>query len=117
MRTTMSTRFILGVAILVLCSGCSTVLSHTATDSVVGPYSGVRLDCDLIGSANEKNPDFGATPWIIPFCVIDIPLSAALDTVFLPYDLFQHQPETQSNTNQPANRCSQQPPRRPVDRL
>jgi len=90
----MNTRFIFGLAMLALCSGCGTVLSHTATDAVVGPYSGVRLDYHLAVSSTESNPDFPAIPWIIPFCIIDMPVSAALDTVFLPYDLFQHQPET-----------------------
>jgi uncharacterized protein YceK len=97
----MRKRHILGFVMLTLCSGCGTVLSHTTTqDTVIGPYSGVRTDVFMIGHANESSPDFPAAPWIIPFCIIDVPLSAALDTIFLPYDAFQHQPEA----NAPANK-------------
>ena len=75
--------------VAILCSGCGTILAHTETDRIKGAYSGVRLDAHLIPASTESSPDFPAIPWIIPFCILDMPLSATLDTVFLPYDLTQ----------------------------
>jgi len=90
----MNAQFIFSLAVVALCSGCGTVLSHTAKTSVVGPYSGVRLDYHVAVSSTKPVQARPAVHWIIPFCIIDMPPSVALDTIFLPYDLFQHQPES-----------------------
>jgi uncharacterized protein YceK len=46
------------------------------------------MDAVLIPASTVKGDAF-AVPWIIPFCILDMPLSAVLDTLFLPYDLTQ----------------------------
>jgi uncharacterized protein YceK len=72
-----------------MCSGCGTIITHTTTAStrLNGAYSGVRFDAVMIPASTVKSPDSFDAPWLIPFCIIDMPLSATLDTVFLPYDL------------------------------
>lgn len=70
-----------------MCSGCGTIITHAAKDSVIkGEYSGVRFDAIMIPASTVKGDAF-AMPWIIPFCIVDMPLSATLDTAFFPYDL------------------------------
>ena len=80
-------RIIFSVAMLTLCSGCGTILAHV-DGSVTGPYSGVRLDSHLIASVGKEH-DMPVFPWIIPLSIFDLPLSAASDTLVLPYDLSQ----------------------------
>ncbi|MGP6443533.1 YceK/YidQ family lipoprotein [Rahnella aceris] len=61
-------------------SGCSSVMSHTGGDT--GYYSGARADVNMI-----KSDD---TSWAMtPLLLIDLPFSAVLDTVLLPYDYFR----------------------------
>jgi uncharacterized protein YceK len=65
---------------LILLSGCSSIMTH------VGPhqdyYSGTKADSRIL-----KDSDTG---WVIkPLAMIDLPFSALLDTVLLPYDYFQ----------------------------
>ena len=97
----MKARYFFALAMLVLCSGCGTVVNHT-TDTMTraGAYSGVRLDADTISYASELNSEgkHGAC-WMIPFLVIDMPISAVADTLLLPYDLTQDKPQPQPSTN------------------
>jgi uncharacterized protein YceK len=75
-----------------------TIFTHTnANFATAGPYRGVRLDCLLVLSSTGSDPTLPAFPPIIPFCIIDFPLSLALDTVCLPYDIFHNE----SGTNPP----------------
>ncbi|MHA7844671.1 YceK/YidQ family lipoprotein [Serratia sp. D1N4] len=62
---------------LLTTSGCSSVMSHTGADQ--GYYAGTRANVDMM-----KKDD---TSWaMIPLLAIDLPLSAAMDTLLLPYD-------------------------------
>ncbi len=61
-------------------SGCSSVMSHTGASQ--GYYPGTRASADLIADDN--------TSWVIkPLAAIDLPFSAVLDTVLLPWDYFR----------------------------
>jgi uncharacterized protein YceK len=66
--------------ILVSCSGCGTLathspLRHSDTDVPFGIYNGVRWDYYQIANSGEW-------PW-----AFDFPFSLAGDTLFLPYDV------------------------------
>ena len=66
-----------------LFSGCGTVLSYV--DEQGGVYSGVKVDARLLGTIGKKGGDYiPVVPYVIPFSIIDLPLSAAADTVCLP---------------------------------
>ncbi len=66
-----------------LLSGCGTVLSYA--DGQGGAYSGVRVDARLLGTIGTEDHDYiPVVPYVIPFSVIDMPLSAAADTLCLP---------------------------------
>jgi len=61
-------------------SGCSSVMSHTGGDE--GYYPGTRSDVNMI-----KSDD---TSWAMtPLLVLDLPFSAVLDTLLLPYDYYR----------------------------
>ncbi|MBF7997025.1 YceK/YidQ family lipoprotein [Rahnella laticis] len=61
-------------------SGCSSVMSHTGGDT--GYYSGTRSDVNMM-----KSDD---TSWAMtPLLLVDLPFSALLDTVLLPYDYYR----------------------------
>ena len=61
-------------------SGCSSVMSHTGGHQ--GYYPGTRADVSMISSDD--------TSWAMtPLLLIDLPFSAALDTLLLPYDYYR----------------------------
>ncbi len=63
--------------LLLSASGCSSVMSHTGADQ--GYYAGTRANVNMM-----KNDD---TSWaMMPLLAIDLPFSAVMDTVLLPYD-------------------------------
>ena len=63
-----------------LASGCSSVMSHTGDSQ--GYYSGSKADIRMIGSDE--------TSWAMtPLLIVDLPFSAALDTLLLPYDFYR----------------------------
>lgn len=63
--------------LLLSANGCSSMASHTGADQ--GYYSGTRANVDMM-----KSDD---TSWaMMPLLAIDLPLSAAMDTILLPYD-------------------------------
>lgn len=63
--------------LLLTTNGCSSVASHTGADQ--GYYSGTRANVDMMKSED--------TSWaMMPLLAIDLPLSAAMDTILLPYD-------------------------------
>ncbi len=65
---------------LILLSGCSSIMTHVGPHQ--GYYSGTKADSRIL-----KDSDTG---WVIkPLAMIDLPFSALLDTVLLPYDYFQ----------------------------
>lgn len=67
--------------------GCASIGRHTETQNEVGPYAGVRADAQLLANPNsvQKPPVHPAI--VVALCVIDLPLSMALDTLLLPIDL------------------------------
>ena len=73
------------LAALLICSaftttGCSSVMSHTGASQ--GYYPGTRASAELI--TDDK------TSWAIkPFALIDLPFSAVMDTLLLPWDYFR----------------------------
>jgi uncharacterized protein YceK len=73
-------------AIAVFCllglTGCSTVSSM----NLLGPriYSGVRYDAESL-LCDDDIPNLVPYPWTIPYVLFDLPLSLALDTIFLPF--------------------------------
>lgn len=66
--------------IFCLC-GCSSIMSHSGGKE--GLYSGTRANTQAL-SAPE-------TSWAIkPLVALDLPFSAVMDTVLLPWDLFRN---------------------------
>lgn len=64
----------------VVTSGCSSVMSHTGASQ--GYYPGTRASAEMITDDN--------TSWAIkPLALIDLPFSAVMDTVLLPWDYFR----------------------------
>ncbi|MFP1780467.1 YceK/YidQ family lipoprotein [Lonsdalea quercina] len=71
--------FVLAVGIVIALSGCSSVMTRTGGDP--GYYSGTRAGIDMLEDDH--------TSWaMMPLVAIDIPFSAALDTLLLPYDYY-----------------------------
>ena len=71
------------------CSGCGTLGTHIPNQSP-GVYAGVRADVKEIFHPSEINDGvIGHIPRgvLVPCFIIDLPLSAAMDTLFLPIDL------------------------------
>lgn len=61
-------------------SGCSSVMSHTGGHQ--GYYPGARADVEMM-----KSDD---TSWAMtPLLIVDLPFSALLDTLLLPYDYYR----------------------------
>jgi uncharacterized protein YceK len=96
----MKTKAISSPLLLLLCSGCGSLLvSHNAS---AGPYPGARTDAHFIahpsadinfGAHGEPPPDKEQTrnpyaPVVISLALVDLPFSAALDTLLLPWDLW-----------------------------
>ena len=79
-------------------SGCASVMGHKPAEEVPKPYPGVRMDAEQVGHPNGRGVP--AVPVVI-MSVIDMPFSAALDTVLLPIDLVRlacHSPEQRDDT-------------------
>jgi uncharacterized protein YceK len=63
-----------------MASGCSSVMSHTG--DYQGLYPGSKSDVNMIASDE--------TSWAMtPLLILDLPFSAALDTLLLPYDYYK----------------------------
>lgn len=71
---------VLSGGILCLC-GCSSIMSHSGGKE--GVYSGTRANTKALGDSD--------TSWALKSLIaIDLPFSAVMDTVFLPWDLYRH---------------------------
>lgn len=71
--------FVLAAGIIIALSGCSSVMTRTGGDQ--GYYSGTRAGINMLEDDH--------TSWaMMPLVAIDIPFSAALDTLLLPYDYY-----------------------------
>ncbi len=75
-----------------LASGCGTA-GRSRAPFYPGLYPGSRFDVDFIAHHHEK--DMGEV-W--PLFVLDFPISAAVDTLLLPWDI-AHLPRETSTTN------------------
>jgi uncharacterized protein YceK len=76
------------LAMLLVFTGCGSITSRWRGERVA--YAGVRFDSDCV-----THPVAGQE-WILPVALVDIPLSAVLDTFYLPYDLAAEKPEERS---------------------
>lgn len=62
-------------------TGCSSVMSHTGPSQ--GYYPGTRASADLL--VDDQ------TSWALkPLALIDLPFSAVMDTLLLPWDYYRH---------------------------
>lgn len=65
---------------LMATTGCSSIMSHSGASQ--GYYSGTRANVEMM-----KSEDAG---WVMtPLLVLDLPLTAVMDTVLLPYDYYR----------------------------
>lgn len=63
--------------VLLVTSGCSSVMSHIGPNQ--GYYPGTRANMDMLQDHH--------TSWaMLPLLALDLPFSAVMDTVLLPYD-------------------------------
>jgi len=61
-------------------NGCSSIMSHSGGKE--GVYPGTRANTQALGDPN--------TSWAIkPLLVIDLPFTAVMDTVLLPWDMYR----------------------------
>ncbi|MFB9085375.1 YceK/YidQ family lipoprotein [Erwinia tracheiphila] len=61
-------------------SGCSSFMSHSGPDQ--GYYSGTRASAKIIADSNSG--------WVMrPLAAIDLPFSAVMDTLLLPWDYYR----------------------------
>jgi uncharacterized protein YceK len=67
------------VVLLFVFTGCGSITSRWRGERAA--YAGVRFDHDCL-----THPIVGEE-FILPVAAVDLPLSAVLDTFFLPYDL------------------------------
>ncbi|MGP2416283.1 YceK/YidQ family lipoprotein [Pantoea ananatis] len=64
----------------VVSSGCSSVMSHTGASQ--GYYPGTRASADILTDSN--------TSWALkPLALVDLPFSAVMDTLLLPWDYYR----------------------------
>jgi uncharacterized protein YceK len=72
-------KMILSSGLLVL-SGCSSVMTHTGGQD--GYYPGTRASYDML---TDDETSWGYKP----FVALDMPFTAVMDTVLLPWDMFR----------------------------
>lgn len=79
MKTCYFTGILAGLA-LAGTSGCSSFMSHSGPDQ--GYYSGTRASAKIIADSNSG--------WVMrPLAAIDLPFSAVMDTLLLPWDYYR----------------------------
>ena len=88
-------RFLTTTAVvLALCCSCTSIRSHTRQSSdSKGAYSGVQGDARLLAHPNSLNDSVTghvSPALVVPYSIVDLPLSVALDTLLLPIDLTYH---------------------------
>ncbi|MCV9878948.1 YceK/YidQ family lipoprotein [Brenneria izbisi] len=72
--------FIITSCAITSLSGCSSVMTRTGSEQ--GYYSGTRASMDML-----RDDD---TSWaMLPLVALDLPFSAAADTLLLPYDYYR----------------------------
>ncbi len=65
------------IVVLFLFTGCGSISSRWRGER--GPYVGVKLSAETVSHFNHEGE--------LIMAVVDIPLSAIVDTLYLPYDL------------------------------
>ncbi|MBX9447216.1 YceK/YidQ family lipoprotein [Dickeya chrysanthemi] len=84
-----SLSLVLSGAILATCSGCSSVMTHSGGEQ--GYYSGTQASMSTLKDEN--------TSWaMMPMVVLDVPFSAMLDTLLLPYDYYRTHSDSHSTS-------------------
>ncbi|MBP2850038.1 MULTISPECIES: YceK/YidQ family lipoprotein [Dickeya] len=84
-----SLSFVLSGGILATCGGCSSVMTHSGGEQ--GYYSGTKASMTTL-----KDED---TSWaMMPMVALDVPFSAMLDTLLLPYDFYRTHDDTHSTS-------------------
>ncbi|HFZ8994827.1 TPA: YceK/YidQ family lipoprotein [Citrobacter freundii] len=86
-----------GLLTLVICgglaslNGCSSVMSHTGGKE--GTYPGTRASADMIANSD--------TNWgTKSLAILDMPLTAVMDTLLFPWDLFRTDSSVKSRVEQ-----------------
>src|SRR2546430_14865777 len=89
-------RLSLLVAVTVTAAGCGSIGGRGDRRFYPGLYPGVKYDVHYLAH-REENTDMQALWWL---GVFDVPLSAALDTALLPWDLpyWAYQPRSSTNS-------------------
>lgn len=68
--------------------GCSSMGTHMHGGATKGIYPGVRASAGMTVEHARKRPeDWPIVFFILPYTAIDLPCSALLDTVLLPWDI------------------------------
>lgn len=85
------TNIIAAILLSLAVTGCGTIGSRVAAGSLpktqAGIYRGVRFDAEVLRTTwHDKDPD---RFWLTPLLAVDFPLSAATDTLLLPWDLWK----------------------------
>ncbi|MBW5814129.1 YceK/YidQ family lipoprotein [Yersinia kristensenii] len=88
--------FVTGCSLL-LSSGCSSIMTHTSSSQ--GYYSGTAANVAMLKDDN--------TGWALrPLLAVDLPFSAVMDTLLLPYDYLRSDNEDKM-ANSPRERIRQ----------
>ncbi|WP_277850305.1 YceK/YidQ family lipoprotein [Moellerella wisconsensis] len=88
MNLSLINKIILCVSPLIL-SGCSSIMSHAGPPQ--GYYSGAKNNIEMIKDEN--------TGWVMkPLLAIDLPFSALMDTLLLPYDYMRSDNDPQKDS-------------------
>ncbi|POU72870.1 YceK/YidQ family lipoprotein [Leclercia sp. LSNIH6] len=77
-------------AVVVLC-GCSSVMSHTGGKE--GTYPGTRASANMLA---DDDTNWGTKSLV----VLDMPFTAVVDTLLLPWDLFRTDKSVRSRVEQ-----------------
>ena len=77
-------------AVVVLC-GCSSVMSHTGGKE--GTYPGTRASANMLA---DDDTNWGTKSLV----VLDMPFTAVIDTLLLPWDLFRTDKSVRSRVEQ-----------------
>ncbi|HEB0854142.1 TPA: YceK/YidQ family lipoprotein [Citrobacter freundii] len=80
---------------MVLVSGCSSVMSHTGGKE--GTYPGTRASATMI---SESDTNRGTKS----LAILDMPFTAVLDTILLPWDLFRSDNSVRSRVERSEER-------------
>ena len=76
-------------------SGCSSIMSHTGGKE--GTYPGTRASATMI---SESDTNWGTKS----LAILDMPFTAVLDTVLLPWDLFRKDNSVRSRVEKSEER-------------